>query len=95
MAEPKAHADDILVVGKYNDGQDYPQFERHQVYSARSAAAIQSRKFRKAWYTEEALVVPNKQFWLRLRRGAKLNGSEVLPLKKWRPDEDANASEVR
>lgn len=78
-----AHPDDILVVCWSEERRLYRQFENRQVVVARSASAVQGRKFRIAWVTPPAVNSTNIRFWQALEAEAYFRDAEIRNISEY------------
>ena len=85
---PKAHEDDILIIGFAWERQSYPEFHWRKVFTSDQLHAIQGRRWRNAYVTDFAAQQMHPSFSEILYRSSVIMGpnrGKVLPAREFRP----------
>ena len=79
----EAHPDDILVVAWPEEARLYPQFKNSQVFPVSRPSNLLGRRFRVAWFTEQAYIASAPRFWSQIHRETTLSNAEARPIDEY------------
>lgn len=83
----KAHPDDILVVGKWQEAAIWTEFPKSQVVTVSGLnLQLRGRTFRRAYVTDMALWDMDSRALAELDLARVKSGGEIVSAANWRPE---------